>query len=86
MAPNNGILTKQSNHSVDENLNNLQRALEAKGVTVLAVVGHSGEAERVGLKMRPTKLVVFVSPKAVHVRGAGIGPELTSRRLTHDSG
>jgi uncharacterized protein (DUF302 family)/uncharacterized membrane protein YidH (DUF202 family) len=64
MAPNNGILTKQSNHSVDETLKNLQRALEAKGVTVFAVVDHSGEAEKVGLKMRPTKLVVFGGPKA----------------------
>ena len=64
MAPNNGILTKQSNHSVDETLKNLQRALEAKGVTVFAVVDHSGEAEKVGLKMRPTKLVIFGSPKA----------------------
>jgi uncharacterized protein (DUF302 family)/uncharacterized membrane protein YidH (DUF202 family) len=64
MAPNNGILTQQSNHSVDETLKNLQRALEAKGVTVFAVVDHSGEAKKVGLKMRPTKLIIFGSPKA----------------------
>jgi uncharacterized protein (DUF302 family) len=64
MAPNNGILTKQSRHSADETLTNLLRALEAKGVTVFAVVDHSGEAEKVGLKMRPTKLVIFGSPKA----------------------
>ena len=64
MAPNNGILSKQSNHSVDETLKNLQRALETKGVTVFAIVDHSGEAEKVGLKMRPTKLVIFGSPKA----------------------
>ena len=64
MAPNTGILTKQSNHSVDETLKNLQRTLEAKGVTVFGVVDHSGEAEKVGLKIRPTKLVMFGSPKA----------------------
>lgn len=64
MAPNNGILSKQSNHSVDETLKNLQRALETKGVAVFAIVDHSGEAEKVGLKMRPTKLVIFGSPKA----------------------
>jgi len=64
MAPNNRILTKQSNHSVDETLKNLQRTLEAKGVMVFVVVDHSGEAEKVGLKMRPTKLVIFGSPKA----------------------
>ena len=64
MAPNNGILSKQSNHSVDETMANIQRALVAKGVTVFAIVDHSGEAEKVGLKMPPTKLVIFGSPKA----------------------
>jgi uncharacterized protein (DUF302 family) len=64
MAPKDGMLSKESNHSVDETLNNLRRALEAKGVMVFAIVDHSGEAEKVGLKMRPTKLVIFGSPKA----------------------
>jgi uncharacterized protein (DUF302 family)/uncharacterized membrane protein YidH (DUF202 family) len=63
MAPNNGILSKQSNHSVNETLKNLQRALETKGVKVFAIIDHSGEAEKVGLKMRPTRLVIFGSPK-----------------------
>jgi uncharacterized protein (DUF302 family) len=66
MAPNtnNGILNKRSNYSVDETLERLARALQAKGVTIFALVDHSGEAEKVGLKMRPTKLVIFGSPKA----------------------
>jgi uncharacterized protein (DUF302 family) len=66
MAPNmnNGILDKRSNHSVDETLERLKRALQAKGVTIFATVDHSGEAEKAGLKMPPTKLVVFGSPKA----------------------
>jgi uncharacterized protein (DUF302 family) len=38
--------------------------LEAKGVTLFALVDHSGEADKVGLKMRPTKLLIFGSPKA----------------------
>ncbi len=66
MAPNtsNGILSKPSNHSVDETLEKLKRVLQAKGVNVFAIVDHSGEAEKVGLKMRPTKLVIFGNPKA----------------------
>jgi uncharacterized protein (DUF302 family)/uncharacterized membrane protein YidH (DUF202 family) len=66
MAPNtnSGIVRKQSNHSVDETLKSLTRTLETKGITVFAVVDHSGEAEKVGLKMRPTKLVIFGNPKA----------------------
>jgi len=66
MAPNtnNGILSKRSNHSVDETVERLKRILQANGVTLFTIVDHSGEAEKVGLKMRPTKLAIFGSPKA----------------------
>lgn len=30
---------------------------------IFAVIDHSGEAEKVGLKMRPTKVIIFGSPK-----------------------
>ncbi|MFZ0737838.1 MAG: DUF302 domain-containing protein [Candidatus Acidiferrales bacterium] len=65
MAPmtNNGILSKKSNHSVHETLDRLKGALQAKGVTLFAIVDHSGEAAKVGLKMRPTKLAIFGNPK-----------------------
>jgi uncharacterized protein (DUF302 family) len=42
----------------------LKEILQAKGVNLFALVDHSGEAEKVGLQMRPTKLVIFGSPKA----------------------
>src|SRR6202035_2871922 len=45
-------------------LERLKRTLQAKGVAIFAIVDHSGEAEKVGLKMRPTKLVIFGNPKA----------------------
>src|SRR5579862_7191377 len=66
MAPamNKGIVDKASNYSVDETVERLKGILQNKGVTVFAVVDHSGEAEKVGMKMRPTKLVIFGSPKA----------------------
>jgi uncharacterized protein (DUF302 family) len=38
--------------------------LQSKGVTLFALVDHSGEAEKAGMKMRPTKLLIFGSPKA----------------------
>src|SRR5215469_5776580 len=59
-----GILDIPSNHSVDETVERLKRILHAKGVTLFVLVDHSGEAEKVGLKMRPTKLLIFGSPKA----------------------
>jgi uncharacterized protein (DUF302 family) len=61
---NNGILSKPSNHSVDDTLERLTRSLQAKGVAIFATIDHSGEAQKVGLKMRPTKLVIFGNPKA----------------------
>src|SRR5262249_39160348 len=38
--------------------------LEAKGVTLFALVDHSGEAAKAGMTMRPTKLLIFGSPRA----------------------
>ena len=66
MAPmsGNGVVSKPCNHSVDETLQKLKELLQAKGVTLFAVIDHSGEAEKVGMKMRPTKLAIFGNPKA----------------------
>jgi uncharacterized protein (DUF302 family)/uncharacterized membrane protein YidH (DUF202 family) len=58
-----GIVSAKSRYSVDESVERLKRALAAKGVTVFAVVDHSGEAAKVGMKMPSTKLVIFGSPK-----------------------
>jgi uncharacterized protein (DUF302 family)/uncharacterized membrane protein YidH (DUF202 family) len=60
----NGIITKPSNHSVDDTVEKLKGLLQAKGVTLFALVDHSGEAQKAGLKMPPTKLLIFGSPKA----------------------
>jgi uncharacterized protein (DUF302 family)/uncharacterized membrane protein YidH (DUF202 family) len=59
----NGIINKASNHSVDETVDKLKGILQAKGVTLFALVDHGGEAEKVGMKMRPTKLLIFGNPK-----------------------
>ncbi len=59
-----GIIDKPSGHSVDQTVEKLKNILQARGVTLFALVDHSGEAEKVGMKMRPTKLLIFGSPKA----------------------
>jgi uncharacterized protein (DUF302 family) len=66
MAPSEvtGIVEIPSNHSVDQTVQKLEDILKAKGVQLFAIVDHSGEAQRAGLKMRPTKLLIFGSPKA----------------------
>lgn len=59
-----GIVDVKGNHSVDETVDRLTGLLNSRGVTLFALVDHSGEAEKVGLKMPPTKLLIFGSPKA----------------------
>jgi uncharacterized protein (DUF302 family)/uncharacterized membrane protein YidH (DUF202 family) len=63
-ATNKGIIDKPSNHSVEQTVEKLKNILQSKGVTLFALVDHSGEAARVGMKMRPTKLLIFGSPQA----------------------
>jgi uncharacterized protein (DUF302 family) len=58
-----GIATVESPYSVDETVQRIHTLLAAKHVTVFATVDHSGEAAKVGLTLRPTKLVIFGSPK-----------------------
>jgi len=59
----NGIISRVSRHSVDETVEKLKEILQAKGVKLFALVDHSGEAEKAGLKMPPTKLLIFGNPK-----------------------
>ena len=59
-----GIISKPSQLSVDETVEKLQQILHANGVKLFALVDHSGEAESVGMHLRPTKLLIFGNPKA----------------------
>jgi len=58
-----GMIDVSSRYSVPETLARLQSILKEKGIMVFALIDHSGEAEKVGLKMRPTQLLIFGSPK-----------------------
>ena len=59
-----GIIDIPSKHSVDDTVAKLKGLLSAKGIALFALVDHSGEAEKVGMKMPNTKLLIFGSPKA----------------------
>jgi uncharacterized protein (DUF302 family) len=63
MVQASGLIQVVSRYSVEETVRRLQAAFVEKGLQVFAVIDHSGEAEKVGLKMRPTKVVIFGSPK-----------------------
>jgi uncharacterized protein (DUF302 family) len=59
-----GISQLVSPRSVDDTTKRVQELLHTKGIKTFCVVDHSGEAMRVGLAMRPTKLIIFGSPNA----------------------
>lgn len=59
-----GIVDRPSNHSVAETVNRIKNILETNGITLFALVDHSGEAQKVGMKMPDTKLLIFGNPKA----------------------
>lgn len=61
---NSGIVDVPGHHTVEETVQKLNALLDAKAVTLFALVDHSGEAAKVGMVMRPTKLFIFGNPKA----------------------
>jgi uncharacterized protein (DUF302 family) len=62
--PDNGLIHLRSPYPVPETLQRLESILRAKNLAIFARIDHSGEAEKAGLTMRPTELLIFGSPKA----------------------
>jgi uncharacterized protein (DUF302 family) len=62
-SSDNGIVTLPSNHSVDEAVEKLKGILQERGITLFALIDHSGEAKKAGMKMPSTKLLIFGNPK-----------------------
>jgi uncharacterized protein (DUF302 family) len=59
----NGLVTLPSPYTVPETLDRLEAILQQKNVNIFARVDHSGEAEKVGLHMPPTQLLIFGNPR-----------------------
>jgi uncharacterized protein (DUF302 family) len=66
MAPGkiSGLIDVPSTHSVDETVEKLKGILHTNGIMLFALIDHSGEAAKAGMKMRPTKLLIVGNPKA----------------------
>jgi uncharacterized protein (DUF302 family) len=58
-----GIRVRRSKYPFDETITRLTGILAEKGITLFTVIDHAGAAAKVGLTMRPTKVLVFGSPK-----------------------
>ena len=58
-----GLISIKSYNSVDVTLDRLESIVTEKGLTVFARIDHSAGAKKVGLELRPTKLLIFGNPK-----------------------
>ena len=59
----NGIISVKSSHEVKATADRLENVLKQKGMTVFIRINHAEGAQKVGIKLRPTELVVFGNPK-----------------------
>lgn len=59
----NGMVIKQSDHSVDQTVANMKAVLEKKGINVVAELEHEKNASRVGLEMQEATVLLFGNPK-----------------------
>lgn len=87
--PQSGLVTIPSNYTVDETVGRMQQMLAASGVKLFAVVDHSGEAEKAGLRMPNTKLLIFGNPKAgtpLMLAAPGIAIDLPLKLLVAEDG
>ena len=57
-----GVITKPSSKSVAQTIDGLTRLITDRGFTVFNVIDHSGVAERAGVHMPDSKLVMFGKP------------------------
>ena len=64
MNANNGIISQPSPYSVPETIDRLVAILQAKGITIFARIDQQAEAEKVGLNLCPTQLLLFGNPQA----------------------
>ncbi len=64
MNENNGIISQLSPYSVTETIDRLVALLQTKSITLFARIDQQAEAEKVGLSLRPTQLLLFGNPQA----------------------
>ena len=56
-------ISKKSPYPVAKTLDNLEKILKTKGITVFTRVDHAAGAKQVVMAMKPTQLLIFGNPK-----------------------
>lgn len=60
---NQGLVKVSSPYSVAETSDRLEEIIKSKGLTLFTRVDHSANAQKVGLQLQPTQLLIFGNPK-----------------------
>jgi uncharacterized protein (DUF302 family) len=60
----NGLVQLESQHSFAETLTRLESIIQSKGLTIVARIHFSDDADKAGLTMNPTSMIIFGNPKA----------------------
>ena len=58
-----GLITKPSNHSVQETAQRFENAITSKGWVIFTEIDHAAAARQVGLDMKPRTVIIFGNPK-----------------------
>jgi len=82
----NDIIVKESCLSVSETANNIKEIVKTKGLSVFAIINHSGNAKMVNMKLNESKMVIFGNPKlgtALMQQDMTVGLDLPLRVLVY---
>lgn len=63
VVADSGLVTIKSHHDVPSTVDRLIQRLEEKGMTIFNRINHADAANKVGMTLRPTELVIFGNPK-----------------------
>jgi len=63
-AADAGLATLPSAHGVTETVERLKALFVKKGIQVFAHIDHAAEANKVGLRLRPTQVLIFGNPQS----------------------
>jgi uncharacterized protein (DUF302 family) len=63
-AADNGIVTVPTHRSVEQAADKLATLIEAKHIVLFARIDFAADAQRAGLVMQPSQLLVFGNPRA----------------------
>lgn len=79
-----GLVTIQSAHDVAQTADRMEALLKEKGLKIFIRINHAAGAQKAGIALRPTELIIFGNPKVgapLMARQQSIGIDLPQKML-----